>query len=99
MSNRLFVSCVSDEFQKDTAWFPGFREQIRGYLTAADCEVKTQEGFRQTPTEIYWPQRFYARSLAALVGQGLARLALRRVGYFRQLRGAGFIVAPVQRQH
>jgi hypothetical protein len=46
-NNRVFVSCVSDEFQKDTAAFPGFREQLRGYLTSAECEVKVQEEFRQ----------------------------------------------------
>jgi hypothetical protein len=46
-NNRVFVSCVSDEFQKDTAPFPGFRERLRGYLVAADCEAKVQEDFRQ----------------------------------------------------
>src|SRR5207302_1050019 len=47
-ANRIFISCVSDEFQKETAPFPGFREQLRHYLTRADCEVKVQEDFRQT---------------------------------------------------
>jgi hypothetical protein len=46
--NRVFISCVSDEFEKPNAPFPGFRGQLRHYLTRADCEVKVQEEFRQT---------------------------------------------------
>ncbi len=46
-SNRVFISCVSDEFQKATSPFPGLREQLRHHLTRADCEVKIQEDFRQ----------------------------------------------------
>jgi hypothetical protein len=46
-SNRLFISCVSDEFQKPKSPFPEFREQLRHYLTRAECEVKVQEDFRQ----------------------------------------------------
>jgi len=45
--NRIFISCVSDEFEKFDARFPGFRSSLKKYLTAADCEVKTQEDFRQ----------------------------------------------------
>ena len=45
--NRVFISCVSDEFEKLGARFPGFRSSLKKYLTAADCEVKTQEDFRQ----------------------------------------------------
>ncbi len=45
--NRVFISCVSDEFEKPDARFPGFRSSLRKYLTAADCEVKVQEDFRQ----------------------------------------------------
>ena len=41
-SNRLFISCVSDEFEKPEAPFPGFRGQLRHFLTRADCEVKVQ---------------------------------------------------------
>ena len=46
--NRVFISTVSDEFEKPTAPFPGLRASLRHYLTAADCEVKVQEDFRQT---------------------------------------------------
>jgi hypothetical protein len=45
--NRVFISCVSDEFEKPEARFPGFRSSLRRYLSAADCEVKVQEDFRQ----------------------------------------------------
>jgi hypothetical protein len=48
-ANRsIFISCVSDEFEKPQAPFPGLRNQLRFYLTRADCEVKVQEEFRQT---------------------------------------------------
>jgi hypothetical protein len=47
-ANRVFISCVSDEFEKPQALFPGFRGELRHYLTRADCEVKVQEDFRQT---------------------------------------------------
>jgi len=42
-NNRVFISCVSDEFQKETAAFPGFRARLRDYLSAAYCEVRSQE--------------------------------------------------------
>src|SRR3954453_5561264 len=45
--NRVFISCVSDDFEKPEARFPGFRSLLKGYLTRADCEVKVQEDFRQ----------------------------------------------------
>jgi hypothetical protein len=45
--NRVFISCVSGEFEDDGARFPRFRSSLRKYLTAADCEVKVQEDFRQ----------------------------------------------------
>lgn len=41
-NNRVFISCVSDEFQKDAAAFPGFRGRLRDYLSAARCEVRVQ---------------------------------------------------------
>ncbi|MCA8995082.1 MAG: hypothetical protein KDA88_24110 [Planctomycetaceae bacterium] len=46
-ANRVFISCVSDEFEKPSAPYPGFRSALRDYLTQADCEVKVQEQFRQ----------------------------------------------------
>ena len=46
--NRIFISTVSAEFEKASAAFPEVRAKLRHYLTAADCEVKVQEDFRQT---------------------------------------------------
>jgi hypothetical protein len=45
--NRVFISCVSDEFEKPGARFPGFRSALRDHLSRADCEVKVQKDFRQ----------------------------------------------------
>ena len=49
--NRIFISCVTDEFEKSTAPYPGFRSSMRSYLTRAHCEVKVQEDFRQTEVD------------------------------------------------
>jgi tetratricopeptide (TPR) repeat protein len=46
-ANRVFISCVSKEFEEPEAPFPGLRGQLRLYLTRAGCEVKVQEEFRQ----------------------------------------------------
>lgn len=46
--NRIFISTVSGEFEKASAAFSGLRSKLRRHLTAADCEVKVQEDFRQT---------------------------------------------------
>src|SRR5262249_15339310 len=45
--NRVFISCVSGDFENADARFPGFRSALPSYLTRADCEVKIQEDFRQ----------------------------------------------------
>lgn len=47
-ANRVFISCVSDDFEKGEGMFPGWRGQLRIYLSRAGCEVKVQEEFRQT---------------------------------------------------
>ena len=46
-NNRVFISCVSDEFEKPTAAYPGLRSRLRDCLDRADCEVEVQETFRQ----------------------------------------------------
>ncbi|MBC7965601.1 MAG: hypothetical protein H7Z17_06695 [Fuerstia sp.] len=43
----IFISCVSDDFEKQHARFPGFRSALAAYLRRADCHVKVQEDFRQ----------------------------------------------------
>ena len=45
--NRVFISCVSDEFEMPGSAFPGLRGQLRHYLARANCEVKVQEEFSQ----------------------------------------------------
>lgn len=67
-SNRVFISCVSDEFEKPEAPFPGFRGQLRRYLTAAECEVKVQEDFRQEGTlDTVQKLDGYIRTCAAVI--------------------------------
>ena len=46
--NGVFVSCVSDEFEKAGGPFPGLRGDLRHYLSAARCHMFVQEDFRQT---------------------------------------------------
>src|SRR5690348_7688632 len=47
-SNRVFVSCVSDEFEKPTATFPGLRGRLRQYLSRAQFDARVQEDFPPT---------------------------------------------------
>ena len=55
MSNRLFLSCVTPEFefkqgatpQDNGARFSKFRSKLSAHLRRADCDVKVQEDFRQ----------------------------------------------------
>ncbi len=44
----IFISCVSDEFEKEGALFPGLRGQLRAYLSRTRSNVRVQEGFPQT---------------------------------------------------
>lgn len=44
----VFISCVSDEFEKDGAPFPGLRGQLRRYLARNRINVRVQEDFPQT---------------------------------------------------
>jgi hypothetical protein len=67
-TNRVFISCVSDEFEKPEAPFPGFRSQLRHYLSRADCEVKVQEEFRQRgDVDTVEKLADYIRSCAAVI--------------------------------
>ena len=47
----VFISCVSDEFEKDGAPFPGLRQQLRGYLARTRSNVRVQEDFPQTAVD------------------------------------------------
>ena len=47
----VFISCVSDEFERDGAPFPGLRGQLRGYLARTRSNVRVQEDFPQTAVD------------------------------------------------
>lgn len=47
----IFISCVSDEFEKDGAPFPGLRKQLRGYLARTRSNVRVQEDFPQAAVD------------------------------------------------
>jgi hypothetical protein len=47
MSNLLFISFVSDEFQKPGARCSDFRSRLAAYFRRAYCDVKVQGDFRQ----------------------------------------------------
>ena len=47
----VFISCVSEEFEKVGAPFPGLRGQLRGYLARTRSNVRVQEDFPQTAVD------------------------------------------------
>ncbi len=47
----VFISCVSDEFEKASAPFPGLRGQLRAYLARTRCNVRVQEDFPQAAVD------------------------------------------------
>jgi hypothetical protein len=49
--NGIFISCVSDEFEKDGAPFPGLRSRLDVYLRKASCLLVVQEVFPQTAVD------------------------------------------------
>ncbi len=60
MGRRVFISCVTDEFGD-------LRKKLRHYLTAADCEVKTQEDFRQDDVDILEKLDDYIKKCDAVI--------------------------------
>jgi hypothetical protein len=65
--NRIFISCVSGEFEHPSARYPGFRSLLRKALVRADCEVKVQEEFRQTEVDTVEKLDSYIRRCAAVL--------------------------------
>lgn len=65
--NRLFISCVTKEFEDCIGPFQGFRTRIAKELRAADCEVKVQEDFRQTDEDTVEKLDLYIRRCAAVI--------------------------------
>jgi hypothetical protein len=49
--NGIFISCVSDEFEKVGAPFPGLRSRLDVYLRKANCLMVVQEVFPQTAVD------------------------------------------------
>ncbi|HYH68852.1 MAG TPA: hypothetical protein VD866_29435 [Urbifossiella sp.] len=47
----VFISCVSDEFEKTGAAFSGLRGQLRQYLARTRLNVRVQEDFPQTAVD------------------------------------------------
>ena len=47
----VFISCVSDEFERVGAPFPGLRGQLRAYLARTRCNVRVQEDFPQAAVD------------------------------------------------
>lgn len=47
----VFISCVSDEFERHGAPFPGLRGQLKGYLARTRCNVRVQEDFPQVAVD------------------------------------------------
>jgi hypothetical protein len=67
--NRVFVSCVSAEFENPTGPFPHLRTDLRHYLSRAGCHMIVQEDFPQTADDT-------VEKLATLVGGCAAVLHL-----------------------
>ncbi len=67
--NSVFVSCVSDEFEKASAPFPRLRSSLRHYLSRARCHMIVQEDFPQTAEDT-------VEKLAKLIRESAAVLHL-----------------------
>lgn len=67
--NQVFASCVSNEFEKASAPFPGLRSDLRHYLTRAKCSMIVQEDFPQTAVDT-------VEKLAGLIRESAAVLHL-----------------------
>ena len=68
-NNRVFISCVSREFQHPGAAFAGLRDHLARQLLRADCEVKWQEVFRQPGDDTDTVRKVgdYVRDCAAVI--------------------------------
>lgn len=60
MSSKIFISCVTEEFGE-------LRQKLRHYLTAANCDVKTQEDFPQADVDILEKLDAFISSCAAVI--------------------------------
>jgi hypothetical protein len=67
LSNSVFVSCVSDEFEKPDGPFAGLRSDLRRYLARAMCHVIVPEDFPQTPEDTVEKLAGIVRRSAAVI--------------------------------
>ena len=77
-ANRVFISCVSDEFEKAGAPFAGLRSALRRYLARAKVDVRVQEDFPQTAVDTVEKLADEVRDSAAvvhLVGRSVGAVA------------------------
>ena len=65
--NGVFISCVSDEFEKPAAPFPKLRSDLRHYLSRAGCQMIVQEDFPQTAEDTVEKLAKLVRESAAVV--------------------------------
>ena len=65
--SRVFLSCVSADFEKDGAPYAGLRSELAGYLRRAGCDVKVQEDFRQTAVDTLEKLDDYIRQCSAVI--------------------------------
>lgn len=63
----VFISCVSDEFEKDGAPFPGLRGHLRGYLARTGINVRVQEDFPQATVDTVCKLADEIRSRAVVI--------------------------------
>ena len=52
VADGVFISCVSDEFEKASSPFAGLRSAIALYLAKAKCDVRVQEFFPQSAVDM-----------------------------------------------
>jgi tetratricopeptide (TPR) repeat protein len=65
--NSVFVSCVSDEFEKPAAPFPRLRSDLRHYLTRAKCHMIVQEDLPQAAEDTVEKLAQFIRESAAVL--------------------------------
>jgi hypothetical protein len=77
-ANRVFVSCVSDEFEKAGSPFAGLRSDLHRYISRAKVDVRVQEYFAQSPDDTVQKLAGEVRDSAAvvhLVGEKVGAIA------------------------
>ena len=77
-ANRVFISCASDEFEKDGSPFAGLRSDLDRYLRRAKVDVRVQEVFPSSAVDTVEKLAGEVRDSAAvvhLVGEKIGAIA------------------------